>query len=74
MPEVLKTVWTMCWKRWYNCVSYAFHGFFKDEKDSKGEVPYCCKADSAAGIKQGTFRLSSEEIISSSPLDEDSIR
>ena len=34
VPEVLKTVWTMYWKRWYDCVSCAFHGFFEDEKDS----------------------------------------
>ena len=35
MPEVLKAVWTMCWKRWYDCVSCAFHGFFEDEKESR---------------------------------------
>ena len=35
MPEVLKTVWTMCWKRWYDCVSCTFHGFFEDKKESK---------------------------------------
>lgn len=35
VPKVLKTVWTMCWKRWYDCVSYAFHGFFEDEKESR---------------------------------------
>jgi len=35
VPEVLKTVWTMCWKRWYDCVSYAFHGFSEDEKESR---------------------------------------
>ena len=35
VPEVLKTVWTMCWKRWYDCVSCAFHGFFEDEKESR---------------------------------------
>ena len=34
VPEVLKTVWTMCWKRWYDCVSCAFHSFFEDEKES----------------------------------------
>ena len=34
VPEVLKTVWTMCWKRWYDCVSCAFYGFFEDEKES----------------------------------------
>ena len=32
VPEVLKTVWTMCWKRWYDCVSCAFRAFFEDEK------------------------------------------
>ena len=35
VPEVLTTVWTMCWKRWYDCVSCAFHGFFEDEKESR---------------------------------------
>ena len=35
VPEVLKTVWTMCWKRWYDCVSCAFHSFFEDEKESR---------------------------------------
>ena len=35
VPEVLKTVWTMCWKRWYDYVSCAFHGFFEDEKESR---------------------------------------
>ena len=35
VPEVLKTVWTMCWKRWYDCVSCALHGFFEDEKESR---------------------------------------
>ena len=35
VPEALKTVWTMCWKRWYDCVSCAFHGFFEDEKESR---------------------------------------
>ena len=35
VPEVLKAVWTMCWKRWYDCVSCAFHGFFEDEKESR---------------------------------------
>ena len=25
----------MHWKRWYDCISYAFHGFFEDEKESK---------------------------------------
>ena len=35
VPEVLKTVWTMCWKRWYDYVSYAFRAFFEDEKESR---------------------------------------
>ena len=35
VPEVLKTVRPMCWKRWYDCVSCAFHGFFEDEKESR---------------------------------------
>ena len=35
VPEVLKAVWTMCWKRWYDCVSCAFHGSFEDEKESR---------------------------------------
>ena len=35
VPEVLKTVWTMCWKRWYDCVSCAFRAFFGDEKESR---------------------------------------
>ena len=35
VPEVLKTVWTICWKRWFDCVSCAFHGFFEDEKESR---------------------------------------
>ena len=35
VPEVLKTVWTMCWKRWYDCVFCAFHRFFGDEKESR---------------------------------------
>ena len=35
VPEVLKTVWPMHWKRWYDCVSCAFHGFFADEKESR---------------------------------------
>jgi len=25
----------MYWKRWYDCVSCAFHGFFEDEKESR---------------------------------------
>ena len=25
----------MHWKRWYDCISYAFHGFFEDEKESR---------------------------------------
>ena len=35
VPEVLKTVWTMCWKRWYDCISCAFRGFSEDEKESR---------------------------------------
>ena len=35
VPEVLKAVRPMCWKRWYDCISYAFHGFFEDEKESR---------------------------------------
>ena len=35
VPEVLKTVWTMCWKRWYDCVSCAFRSFSEDEKESR---------------------------------------
>ena len=35
VPEVLKTVWTMCWKRWYDCISYAFRSFSEDEKESR---------------------------------------
>ena len=35
VPEVLKSVWTMYWKRWYDCVSCALHGFFEDEKESR---------------------------------------
>ena len=35
VPEALKAVWTMCWKRWYDCASCAFHGFFEDEKESR---------------------------------------
>ena len=35
VPEVLKTVWTMCWKRWYDCVSCDFRSFFEDEKESR---------------------------------------
>jgi len=34
-PEVLKTVWTMCWKGWYDCISFAFHSFSEDEKESR---------------------------------------
>jgi len=25
----------MHWKRWYDCISYAFHSFFEDEKGSR---------------------------------------
>ena len=35
VPKVLKAVRPMCWKRWYDCISYAFHGFFEDEKESR---------------------------------------
>ena len=35
VPEVLKSVWTMCWKRWYDCISYAFRSFSEDEKESR---------------------------------------
>ena len=35
VPEVLKTVRTMCWKRWYDRVSCAFHSFSEDEKESR---------------------------------------
>ena len=35
VPEVLKAVWTMCWKRWYDCISYAFRSFSEDEKESR---------------------------------------
>ena len=35
VPEVLKAVRTMCWKRWYDRVSCTFHGFFEDEKESR---------------------------------------
>ena len=35
VPEVLKAVRPMCWKRWYDCVSCAFHSFFEDEKESR---------------------------------------
>ena len=24
-----------CWKRWYDCISYAFRSFFEDEKESR---------------------------------------
>ena len=26
---------TDAWKRWYDCISYAFHGFSEEEKESK---------------------------------------
>ena len=35
VPEVLKSVWPMHWKRWYDCVSCAFRAFFEDEKESR---------------------------------------
>jgi dienelactone hydrolase len=25
----------MHWKRWYDCISYAFHSFFEDEKEKQ---------------------------------------
>ena len=34
VPEVLKAVRPMCWKRWYDCISYAFHSFSEGEKES----------------------------------------
>ena len=58
VPEVLKTVWTMCWKCWYDCVSCAFHGFFEDEKgagERGGVVPTPTPATSAHSA--GSFRL-----------------
>ena len=35
VPEVLKSVWPMHWKRWCDCVSCAFRAFFEDEKESR---------------------------------------
>ena len=35
VPEVLKAVRTMYWKRWYDRVSCTFHGFSEDEKESR---------------------------------------
>ena len=35
VSKVLKAVRPMCWKRWYDCVSCAFRGFFEDEKESR---------------------------------------
>ena len=32
VPEVLKSVWPMHRKRWYDSVFCAFRGFFEDEK------------------------------------------
>ena len=32
VPEVLKTVWTMCWKRWYDVVSAPFTAFSRMKK------------------------------------------
>ena len=32
VPEVLKTVRPMCWKRWYDCVSCAFAAFPRTKK------------------------------------------
>ena len=36
VPEVLKTVVTMCWKRWYDCVSCAFAAFPRTKKKAVG--------------------------------------
>ena len=33
--EVLKPVWPMHWKRWYDCVSCTFRRLFGDEKESR---------------------------------------
>ena len=35
VPEVLKAVRPMCWKRWYDCIFCAFRSFFEDEKESR---------------------------------------
>ena len=35
VPEVLKAVRPMCWKRWYDCISYAFRSFSENEKESR---------------------------------------
>ena len=32
VPEVLKAVRPMCWKRWYDCVSCAFAAFPRTKK------------------------------------------
>ena len=35
MPEVLKAMRPMCWKRWYDCIFCAFRSFSEDEKESR---------------------------------------
>ena len=35
VPEVLKAVWPMHWKRWYDCVSCAFAAFPRTKKQDK---------------------------------------
>ena len=59
VPEVLKTVWTMCWKRWYDCVSCAFHGFFEDEKESrrKALALFCANAHSQQPAVRAATRV-----------------
>ena len=58
VPEVLKTVWTMCWKRWYDCVSCTFHGFFEGEKESRRKAlalfaPMPIHSSPQCGLPQG---------------------
>ena len=36
VPEVLKAVRPMCWKRWYDCVSCAFAAFPRTKKKAVG--------------------------------------
>ena len=36
VPEVLKAVWPMHWKRWYDCVSCAFAAFPRTKKKAVG--------------------------------------
>ena len=59
VPEVLKTVWTMCWKRWYDFVSCAFHGFFEDEKESrrKALALFCANAHSQQPAVRAAARV-----------------